>query len=175
MLFLTLWLGACGTPVTVERVDPRTVHRELTVNVLTVGEESGASRIVLHRWNLTERFESDPEGTLAELHAGLPRSIQHMTPGNAFVQALASIPVAPGIAVNSIVAVKGAGPLEKDNDGIVEYTSAHLSDLESELVVRSGHSVHAHPLAIAEVRRILYRHGEEACLSANGCGVPAGR
>jgi hypothetical protein len=38
---------------------------------------------------------------------GLPRSINHMTPGNSFVQALASIPVAPGIAVNSIVAVKG--------------------------------------------------------------------
>ena len=30
---------------------------------------------------------------------GLPRSINDMTPGNPFVQALASTPVAPGIAV----------------------------------------------------------------------------
>jgi hypothetical protein len=98
-----------------------------------------------------------------------------MTPGNSFVQALASVPVTPGIAVNSIVAVKGEGPLEKDDDGIVEYTSAHLNDVESELVIHSGHSVHGHPLAIAEVRRILYLHGEDACRSAGVCGAPDNR
>src|SRR5262245_10638323 len=71
LIFLALLIAACGAPVTVERVDPRTVHRELTANVLTVGEESGASRIVLDRWDLTERFESDPEGALKQLHAAL--------------------------------------------------------------------------------------------------------
>jgi hypothetical protein len=60
VFFLPLLLAACAAPVTVERVDPRTVHRELTANVLTVGEESGASCNVLYRWDLTERFESDP-------------------------------------------------------------------------------------------------------------------
>jgi hypothetical protein len=64
-------LVTCAAPVTVERVDPRSVHRELTANVLTVGEESGASRNVLYRWDLTERFESDPEGALAQLHAAV--------------------------------------------------------------------------------------------------------
>src|SRR5215831_20297351 len=71
LIFLALLIVACGAPVTVERVDPRTVHRELTANVLTVGEESGASRIVLDRWDLAERFESDPEGALKQLHASL--------------------------------------------------------------------------------------------------------
>src|SRR5262249_40708059 len=71
LIFLALLIVACGAPVTVERVDPRTVHRELTANVLTVGEESDASRIVLDRWDLTERFQSDPEGTLAQLHAAV--------------------------------------------------------------------------------------------------------
>src|SRR5262247_2260597 len=71
ILFLPLFLATCGPPVTVQRVDPRTVHRDLTANVLTVGAESGASRIVLDRWNLTERFESDPEGALAQLHAAV--------------------------------------------------------------------------------------------------------
>ena len=71
VLFLALLLAACAAPVTVERVDPRSVHRELTANVLTVGEESGASRNVLYRWDLTERFESDPEGALAQLHAAV--------------------------------------------------------------------------------------------------------
>ena len=71
IFFVAFLLAACAAPVTVERVDPRTVHRELTANVLTVGEESGASRIVLDRWDLTERFESDPEGALAQLHAAV--------------------------------------------------------------------------------------------------------
>jgi pimeloyl-ACP methyl ester carboxylesterase len=106
---------------------------------------------------------------------GLPRSIQHMTPGNPFVQALASIPVAPGIAVNSIVAVSGNGPIAEDDDGVVKYTSAHLDAAESELVIHSGHSVQGHPLAIAEVRRILYRHGEDACRSAGVCGATDNR
>jgi pimeloyl-ACP methyl ester carboxylesterase len=114
-------------------------------------------------------------GAVALSAGGLPRSINHMTPGNPFVQALSSIPVAPGITVNSIVAVKGEGPIEKDDDGVVQYSSAHLNDVESELVIHSGHSVHAHPLAIAEVRRILYRHGEEACRSVNLCGVTDNR
>ena len=52
IFFVAFLLAACAAPVTVERVDPRTVHRELTSNVLTVGEESGASRIVLDRWDL---------------------------------------------------------------------------------------------------------------------------
>jgi pimeloyl-ACP methyl ester carboxylesterase len=114
-------------------------------------------------------------GVVALSLSGLPRSINHMTPGNPFVQALSSIPIAPGIAVNSIVAVKGEGPLEKDDDGVVEYSSAHLTVVESELVIQSGHSVHGHPLAIAEVRRILYMHGEDACRSAGVCGAAANR
>ena len=92
-----------------------------------------------------------------------------MTPGNPFVQALASIPVAPGIAVNSIVAVSGNGPIAEDDDGVVKYTSAHLDDAESELVIHSGHSVHGHPLAIAEVRRILaYRKPVDLRKSIDG-------
>src|SRR6516165_5850170 len=71
VFFLPLFLATCAVPVTVERVDPRTVHRELTANVLTVDEESSASRNVLDRWDLTERFESDPEGALAQLHAAV--------------------------------------------------------------------------------------------------------
>ena len=102
---------------------------------------------------------------------GLPRSINDMTPGKPFVQTLASIPVVPGVTTHSIIAVSGDHPLAEDDDGIVKYTSAHLDDVESELVIHSGHSVQGHPLAIAEVRRILYLHGEDACRSAGVCGA----
>jgi hypothetical protein len=107
--------------------------------------------------------------------AGLPRSINDMTPGNPFVQVLASTPVAPGIPTHSIIAVSGDKPLAEDDDGIVNYESAHLDDTQSEVVIRSWHSVQGHPLAIAEVRRILYRHGEEACRSAALCGASDSR
>jgi hypothetical protein len=106
---------------------------------------------------------------------GLPRSINDMTPGKPFVQTLASIPVVPGVTTHSIIAVSGDHPLAEDDDGIVKYTSAHLDDVESELVIHSGHSVQGHPLAIAEVRRILYLHGEDACRSAGVCGATDNR
>ena len=106
---------------------------------------------------------------------GLPRSINDMTPGKPFVQTLASIPVVPGVTTHSIIAVSGDHPLAEDDDGIVKYTSAHLDDVESELVIHSSHSVQGHPLAIAEVRRILYLHGEDACRSAGVCGATDNR
>ena len=44
------------------------------------------------------------------------------------------------------------------SDGVVAYSSSHLDGAESELIVRSGHSVQQNPLAIQEVRRILLAH-----------------
>jgi len=40
----------------------------------------------------------------------------------------------------------------------VEYESAHLEGMVSELHVRSGHSLQAHPDSINEVKRILREH-----------------
>jgi pimeloyl-ACP methyl ester carboxylesterase len=85
-------------------------------------------------------------------------SISGMTPGNPLINALASIPVAPGIRANSIIAVQGDGPIETGNDGVVEYSSAHIDGVESELVVRSGHSTQQTPATIEEVRRILLQN-----------------
>lgn len=99
-------------------------------------------------------------------------SVYGMTPGSPFIKALSSIPPAPGVAVHSIVAVKGAGPPEQDDDGVVEYASAHLDKADSELVVRSDHSAQGNPTAIEEVRRILRLHADEACQTA-GVGCPA--
>jgi hypothetical protein len=44
--------------------------------------------------------------------------------------------------------------------------------VESELIVRSGHSVQANPQTVLEVRRILLLHAEEACRE-KGIGCPA--
>ena len=81
-----------------------------------------------------------------------------MAPGNKFLRVLSTLPVAPGVHAHSIIAVKGDGPLESEGDGVVDYSSAHIGGVESELVVHSGHSVQGHPAVIEEIRRILLGH-----------------
>mgnify|MGYP001178299697 CR=1 FL=1 len=105
----------------------------------------------------------DPIGA-AKTTMKMPTSLDNMDWSNPFLRVLASLPVVEGVHVNSIVAVKGDGPVEKGDDGVVRYNSAHLDDAESELVVRSGHSTQSNPHAIEEIRKILYEH---ACLAGN--------
>ncbi len=83
-------------------------------------------------------------------------SISGMSPGNPAIEALRKIPVAPGIHAHSIIPTLQDGPLETRNDGVVEYKSAHIDGVESELVIEhSGHSTQGNPLTVREVRRIL--------------------
>jgi pimeloyl-ACP methyl ester carboxylesterase len=88
----------------------------------------------------------------------IPTALDNMDASNPFLKTLASLPIAAGVHVNSIIAVKGGGPIEEGNDGVVEYRSAHLEGVESELVVHSSHSTQSTPATIEEVRRILYKH-----------------
>lgn len=98
-------------------------------------------------------------------------SLFGMTPSNPLLQAMASTPVAPGIHANSIIAISGNGPIETGNDGVVTYKSAHLAGVESEYIVRSGHSTLSNPYTIEEVHRILLLHAADAC-SRIPCGNP---
>jgi hypothetical protein len=86
----------------------------------------------------------------------IPTALDNMDASNPFLKTLASLPIAAGVEANSIIAVQGTGPFEDGNDGVVAYKSAHIEGVESELVVRSGHSTQATPETIEEVRRILY-------------------
>ena len=88
----------------------------------------------------------------------VPTSVDNMNPRHHFIRALQDIPIAPGIHAHSIIAVHGTGPIEDGDDGVVKYSSAHIAGVESELVIRSGHSVQGHPLAVDEVRRVLRLH-----------------
>ena len=83
-------------------------------------------------------------------------SINGMSPANPAFIAVRAIPIAPGIHAHSIIPTLQDGPLEDRNDGVVEYKSAHLEGVESELVIEhQGHSTQGNPLAVREVRRIL--------------------
>jgi len=82
-------------------------------------------------------------------------SADGMSPDNPVIRTLAEIPLAPGVKGHSIIAVQTEGDYKLGNDGVVEYSSAHLNGMASEFIVKSGHSSQLNPLAIDEMRRIL--------------------
>ena len=95
-------------------------------------------------------------------------SIDNMSPGSPTLLVLEPIPIDPDITAHSIIPVlPHDGRIEEGNDGVVEYASAHLDGVESELVVESGHSTQSNPHTINEVLRILQLHlAESRCSSA---------
>lgn len=95
--------------------------------------------------------------SLMELEA-VPTSIDNMSPGNTFIQTLATTAIDPNIKAHSIIPVQGEGGPAGLNDGVVEYESAHIDGVASELIVRDGHSTQANPHTVEEVRRILMEH-----------------
>lgn len=97
-------------------------------------------------------------------------SLDTMAPDNPAMLALADIPVAPPIKAHSIIAIKGNDVPPEGADGVVKYSSAHIEGVESELVVRSGHSCQWNPVTIEEVRRILLKHLQE--ISATNSVAP---
>lgn len=100
----------------------------------------------------------DPQGKVRFRLRRMPTSVDNMTAGNPFIAALNDLPIAPGVGSNSVIGVLDEGPVEQGADGVVQYQSAHLEGVDSEKVVRSGHSVQNNPDAIEEVKRILRSH-----------------
>lgn len=89
----------------------------------------------------------------------IPRSTDDMDPESTFIQKLSSLAISPGTTAHSIISVKNLKePKDKWTDGVVNYDSAHVDNVASELIVHSGHSTQGHPQTIEEVRRILTEH-----------------
>ena len=64
---LCLILDACGTPVSVERMDAGTVQNELTSNALTTGRLSESTQIVLRRLDLLGLYNEDRPAAIRSL------------------------------------------------------------------------------------------------------------
>lgn len=75
-LFALVFLGlqGCATPVGINPVDIQTGYQLNTISALSVGEASEASKMVLRRNGLLDRFTQEPQAVLAELHASLKPS-----------------------------------------------------------------------------------------------------
>jgi hypothetical protein len=102
---------------------------------------------------------SSEEDELNRKIARLPSSVDNMDPDHPFIRTLQAIPVDSGVRAHSIIPVRGAAPPDGQNDGVVEYSSAHIEEAETEYVVyHSSHSTQSHPETIQETRRILLEH-----------------
>jgi pimeloyl-ACP methyl ester carboxylesterase len=106
-----------------------------------------------------EVLMQNPKTSAFRTMKDIPRSTENMDPKSRFIQALDSIPIAPGVTAHSIIAVENPDdPKEEWNDGVVAYSSAHLDGVASELIVHSSHSTQSEPQTIEEVRRILHEN-----------------
>ncbi len=87
--------------------------------------------------------------------------IDNLDPANPVLQGIASLPFESGVPYHSIIGNREMADVPGGTDGVVPYTSSHLDGAASEVVVRSGHSVHREMPAILELRRILHLHLRE--------------
>ncbi len=99
----------------------------------------------------------------------VPGGIDNLQAGDAFLQTLNRLPMKEDVPFHLILGNERSASTPEGSDGMVDYGSARLEGAESELVVKSGHNVHYHPLAIREVRRVLLEH-----LEAQGEKSPTG-
>jgi pimeloyl-ACP methyl ester carboxylesterase len=87
---------------------------------------------------------------------GMPTGIDSLSPKNIMLREMAAMPV--GVPFHSIMGNEAKAGATGGTDGVVPYWSSHLNGARSELIVKSGHGAHEHPLAIREVRRIMLEH-----------------
>ena len=111
---------------------------------------------------ITEAITMSGDEKLMERLKNPPTAVDNMNPDNPQLRILASIPVPKATLAHSIIAVKGNGPKEAGDDGVVAYRSAHIDEAVSEKVVRWDHSCQDQPEVIEEIRRILLLHASAA-------------
>jgi hypothetical protein len=106
-------------------------------------------------------------------------SIDSLSPDSPILPVMLRSPRGPWIKYHNIVGLVDEKPVfgrvAGGSDGVVTFESAHLDDVDSEVVVEADHiNVHQHPRSILEVRRILLGHSEEMYAEmANQSAVPA--
>jgi pimeloyl-ACP methyl ester carboxylesterase len=116
--------------------------------------------------------QENPDLAVAIRKHSLPTSVDELAPEAPALQLISHRPRPKEVHYHSVIGVTSRTHLvverlfgngySQPSDGVVPYTSAHLDDVESELVVPADHyRVHHHPLAILEVRRILLEHVRE--------------
>jgi hypothetical protein len=93
-------------------------------------------------------------------------SIDSLSPKCPILPLVLASPHGPWVTYHNIIGVMPhkwwLGSLSDETDGPVSVSSARIEGVASELIVPAAHTtVHCHPLAVMEVRRILHEHLDE--------------
>jgi hypothetical protein len=117
-----------------------------------------------------------PSGSLL----GVKTSIDSLSPSSPIVPPMLSAHRPPWVKYHNIVGDFSmpwyAKPFEQEGDGVVPLDSAKVDYAVSEITVPADHTtIHAHPAAVLEVRRILLEHlsdlrGEQTAARAQQAG-----
>jgi len=99
------------------------------------------------------RKESGDDHSITGLH--------DLDPDSLFIRALSESPMKEGLVFHSIIGDQEQSDHPGGTDGVVPYSSSHLDNAESEVIVHSGHSIHRSPGAMQELLRILLLHLRE--------------
>lgn len=70
LLTISLLLAGCATPMGVRKVVPRDSYADSLTSPLTNGVASNAATIILRRFDLVDKFQSEPAAVIRQLHAG---------------------------------------------------------------------------------------------------------
>jgi hypothetical protein len=107
-------------------------------------------------------------------------SIDSLAPDSPILPVMLRSERAPWVRYHNIVGVVSdeswLSRFSEPGDGVVDFDSAHLDEVESEVIVDADHiHVHQHPRAILEVRRILLEHSQEMIAEMRTeAAIPAG-
>ena len=111
---------------------------------------------------IPDRLASDSARLARKTNSKIPlvgrTSIAGLRPENPVLIASMTCPISDRVTYHSIIGDENTAGATNGTDGFVPYWSSHLDGAESELVVRSGHSVQQTPRAARETRRILLKH-----------------
>ena len=99
------------------------------------------------------RKESGDDHSITGLH--------DLDPDSLFIRALSESPMKEGLVYHSIIGDTEQSDHPGGTDGVVPYSSSHLDNAASEVIVHSGHSIHRSPGAMQELLRILLLHLRE--------------
>ena len=112
-------------------------------------------------------YRDNPDLFLDSELLTISTSIDSLAPDSPVLPTMLRAPKSPRTSYHNIVGliprVGIVGRLAAGSDGIVEFESAHLDDVASEISVPADHlTVHQHSRSILEVRRILVEHQRQA-------------
>jgi hypothetical protein len=170
---LILLLAACSTPIGAWQAGSQSTNRTLTANLLSTGKLSAFTQNVLRLHALSATDDEDALAALKALHeaaaaADFPAAelfaLSELAVQHAERRKDRSYSLAAAVYSYAFLFPDGR-PADRPNDfdPKLRWLSAHIEEAQSEFIVRSEHSCQADPRTIAEVRRILLLHAQDAC------------